>query len=165
MSSGPIDFDPAAFVREFLERTRPNLERYPVSFNKAVIAAGNATTRIPVGLLGKFAQLQEKEEEITAQFLFEQGSLTQSFISRRTYNTTAYDSQKRKLGLKEERERSAARERWFSDLSIDEKTAFEQHCLTTVRSFVAPLIPESIPSCLHGALARLALEAAELARN
>jgi hypothetical protein len=158
-------FDPAGFVRQFLQKVDQSLEHYPAPFDYTAIEAGNTTAKLPVGLLGKLSQLREIEDEITARFVWERGSLTQTCISRGAYKSTVYDRDQRTLDLKEEKERSAARERWFCDLSDGAKTAFERYCLAAAGPTFVPLLPAALPSSLHGAGARLALEAAELARR
>src|SRR5262249_35207276 len=50
-------------------------------------------------------------------------------------------------------------------LSDREKMAFDRYCLTTAGPTFEPPLPEPLPPCLRGAVARLALEAAELARR
>lgn len=90
------------------------------------------------------------------------GELDHSAISKGLYKSTVLNGDRRKLYLDEFEQLGAAREDWYCNLSADEKAAFDSYCLASAGS---ALSAENVPVCLHGALARLALEAAELARR
>jgi hypothetical protein len=158
-------FDPSRFVREFLETAAPNLGLLPAPFDYPDYSAGDGNAKLPVGLRGKLSQIRETEGEITARFLWKRGALTQACITNRTYNSSVHDSKQQELDLNEEKERSAARERWFCDLSPAERAAFDQYCLAIAGLSVESILPSDLPTCLRGSVARLALEAAEVAKR
>src|SRR5205823_11160513 len=93
------------------------------------------------------------------------GATTQEFITRRAYNTTAYDARVRELYRQLEADRSGLREHWCGGLSPNDKAAVDELCLAVAGPVVRPCLPPALPACLHGPLARLALEHAAIVRR
>jgi hypothetical protein len=145
----PAPFDSVAIVSQFLANVGPRLSDLPDPFDYTSFENGIIRATLPARLRGKLANLRETENEIIQRFLKEQASLFQTFISRGTCQTTVYDCHSRELGIKEEKERSTAREHWFCGLSVDEKSAFDRYCLAVAGPDFLPLLPASISTCLR----------------
>ena len=117
---------------------------------------------LPVRIRGRFAQLAEKDLEITRVFAWQQGEVIQNFIS--SINTGLF-SKLRELYQKEEADRSKSREQWFCGLAPKDQAMFDNHCLFVGGTVFHPLLPPDVPDYLRGPLARLAVEYAALFRR
>jgi hypothetical protein len=157
--------DPATVVRDFLAKVGASLDHLPGPFDYSSLESGKTTAALPARIRGKLAKLQETETEITGKFVKERGELEQRWASRRSAAWSGMYSDLRDLDRKEEKERSGAREDWYCGLSQGEKAAFDAFCLAITESLLLPHIPSELPTCLQAALARLALEIAEIART
>jgi hypothetical protein len=158
-------FSSATFVREFVQMAGSKLEHLPSPYDFSVAVVDNAKVKLQARIFGKLERLQTTEQAIAARFARQQGNWTQTCISRKHYKTTAYDAGSRELDILEENERSDARERWFCDLPDDDKAAFDQRCLILASAVFESEILEPLPLCLHGAIARLGFDAAEIAHT
>src|SRR5437763_1347450 len=116
--------DLAGCVREFLNKAGPQLEHLANPFDYPVFDAGNMATMLPVGVRGKLSSLRETLDEIASRFVRERGWLKQT--SFRGGGSTEFDSAKLEFDRNEEKERSNARERWFCELTTEEKSAFDK---------------------------------------
>jgi hypothetical protein len=157
--------NPAALIRTFLNGVRPNATGLPDPFSDDFTCLGECGNRLPVRVRGLLAQHTEQEREMARAFASQRGALTQEFISRRTFNTTAYDASLRKLYRQEGAERSRLRELWYYELSKEAQAAFDDLCVTLAASIVESSFPPPLPPCLRGPLARLALEYATIVRR
>ena len=152
----PEPTDPAGLVRKILNSVGPNAKEFPDPFDDDITALTHrGHCALPVRLRGLLAQQAEEEREIARDLEQQRGTATQDFISRRLHNTTAYDSNLRNLNRKEEADRSTLRERWYCGLSIEDKAAFDDLCLTIVKSINPTSFPPFLPACLLEPMGRL----------
>jgi hypothetical protein len=110
-------------------------------------------------------QLAEEGREIARHFMRQRAEVTQKFISRGFHKSALHGPEVQALRNKREAELSNLHGRWYSGLSVGEKSAFDDLCLVVAASVVRSHLPPSLPASLHGPLARLALEYAAVARR
>jgi hypothetical protein len=158
--------DPEGLVRTFLDCIRPSANQLPDPFCDEFTTLGASSERpLPARLRGLLARLTEDDRELTRTFVQRRGATTQEFITRRTYNSTAYDARVRELYRQVEADRSNLREHWYGGLSPDDRSAVDDLCLVVAGPVVRPYFPPSLPACLDAPLARLALEHAAIVRR
>jgi hypothetical protein len=117
-----------------------------------------------VRVRGLLAQLAEEDREITRRFEWQRGTAIQKGISRGGTSTLT-DTTLIDLFHREEADRSSLRERWYLGLTLDDKAAVDSLCWAIAESVVRPHFPPSLPACLHGPMARVALEYAAIVRR
>ncbi len=158
--------DPVGLVGAFLDSIEPHADQLPDPFADGFTSsppAGDLT--LPVRLLGLLGQVAEEEKGIAHAFVRQRAAVLQDYTSRGLSNSTAYDGEVRGLFNRAEADRSGLHHRWYTGLSMDHKGAFDAFCLAVAGPVVRPFLPPSLPVCLHGPLARLALEYAAIVRR
>jgi len=120
---------------------------------------------LPARLRGLLAGLRQKNTEITRTFAQKRGVAIQQCISAGSGNSTVYAAKLRELRRLEEAHRSQLREEWYRELSAENKTAFDQHCMAMAEPILQPWFPQTFSGSLRGPLARLVLEYAAICRR
>src|SRR5262249_33666278 len=102
--------------------------------------------------------------KIANHFTYKRGEARQKSISQ-GIDSTKLDSDLFALDRKEDVSRSRAEEEWYRGLSDDIKKDFDDQCLAASRSVLPLLLSSSLSTCVHGPLARLAMEYAGVIRR
>ena len=163
MSTPP---DPVGLLRPFLTAVEGNANRLVEGFDACFtspVPGGHHTQ--PVRLRGQIGQLREAERVLARATTAQHGTITHEFITRRMYKSTAYDAEVRKLYEQEEVDRSRAQEEWYAGLTGDDKVVLDTCCLAIADSIIRPHFPKHLPACVHGPLARLALQYSAIVRR
>lgn len=157
-------FNPDTFIRDFLANVGTSLDHVSDPYD-ATLGTNKTRTTLPVSVRGKLGRLRVAVQKIIEKFVRARGELENTAISRGQYKSTVLNGDRRKLNLDQFEQLCAAREDWYCHLPANEKAAFDSFCLASAGSAFSGIIPKHLPVCLHGPLARLALEAADLARR
>lgn len=151
--------NPDTFICEFLLSVN-NIQDQLSDPYDIPLGTNKTKATLPIRLRGKVGQLREKLRKLTDKFVWDNGVLTQKSKSKGGRHIGLY-SDRRKLYRDEVDQLCATREEWYGSLSAEEKAGFDNYCLASAGAVLSSLIGEKLPACLHGPLARLALEAAE----
>jgi hypothetical protein len=116
---------------------------------------------LPARLRGHLAELAEEEAELSSD-LIKKRAAVQARLFR--LNSTVADNDLRELDRTNDVEQSNLRENWYRGLSLEDKRAFDDRCLALASPILA-LLPATLSACLHGPLARLALECCQIVKR